>query len=180
MRTFKILKNKTLSSSMQERKASVPWPCWSYILSPSSYTFAGINLITYTFIPLRLGFMVGSICLALQSLVIVQVFHLLWCWFMACGWVLRVVVFHPSSCELTVVRFDAVVWARFGSVLMVKTVRWRGCLNMQSKTYDLELIFVKACSDLLAIHQWKCKEWQKGGFLVACTEMKSLCLGTMY
>jgi hypothetical protein len=26
---------------------------------------------------------------------------------------LRVLVFHPSRCELTVVRFDAVVWVRF-------------------------------------------------------------------
>jgi hypothetical protein len=34
----------------------------------------------------------------------------------------------------------------------------------QSKTYDLGLTFVKACSDLWAIHQRKCKEWQKRGF----------------
>jgi hypothetical protein len=34
----------------------------------------------------------------------------------------------------------------------------------QSKTNDLGLTFVKACSDLWAIHQWKCKEWQKRGF----------------
>jgi hypothetical protein len=27
--------------------------------------------------------------------------------------------------------------------------------------------FVMACSDLRVIHQRKCKEWQKGGFLVA-------------
>jgi hypothetical protein len=37
----------------------------------------------------------------------------------------------------------------------------------QSKTYKLELTFVKACSDLWATHQRKCKEWQKEGFLVA-------------
>jgi hypothetical protein len=36
----------------------------------------------------------------------------------------------------------------------------------QSKTYELGLTFVKACSDLCAIHQRKCKEWQKGGSLV--------------
>jgi hypothetical protein len=29
----------------------------------------------------------------------------------------------------------------------------------QSKTCDIELTFVKACSDLWAIHQRKCKEW---------------------
>jgi hypothetical protein len=36
----------------------------------------------------------------------------------------------------------------------------------QIKTYELGLTFVKACSDLWAIHQRKCKEWQKGGSLV--------------
>jgi hypothetical protein len=34
----------------------------------------------------------------------------------------------------------------------------------QSKTYDLGLTFIKACSDLWAIHQRMYKEWQKGGF----------------
>jgi hypothetical protein len=34
----------------------------------------------------------------------------------------------------------------------------------QIKTYDLELTFVKACSDLWVIHQRKCKEWQKRVF----------------
>jgi hypothetical protein len=37
---------------------------------------------------------------------------------LTCG-MLRALVFHPSWCEVTVVRFDAVVWARFG---MVETV----------------------------------------------------------
>jgi hypothetical protein len=37
---------------------------------------------------------------------------------LTCG-VLRVLVFHPSCCEVTVVRFDAVVCARFGMVEMV-------------------------------------------------------------
>jgi hypothetical protein len=36
----------------------------------------------------------------------------------------------------------------------------------QSKTYELGLTFVKACSDLWVIHQRKCKEWQKGGSLI--------------
>jgi hypothetical protein len=31
----------------------------------------------------------------------------------------------------------------------------------QSKTYDLGLTFVKACSDLSAIHQRKCKHGKK-------------------
>jgi hypothetical protein len=50
----------------------------------------------------------------------------------------------------------------------------------QSKTNDLGLTFVKACSDLWAIHQRKCKEWQKGGSLVAWSAMKSLLVGTGY
>jgi hypothetical protein len=35
-----------------------------------------------------------------------------------------------------------------------------------------------ACSDHCAIHQRKCKEWQKGGSLVALQMMKSLHVGT--
>jgi hypothetical protein len=31
----------------------------------------------------------------------------------------------------------------------------------QSKTYDPELTFIKACCDLWTILQSKCKEWQK-------------------
>jgi hypothetical protein len=50
----------------------------------------------------------------------------------------------------------------------------------QSKTNDLGLTFVKACSDLWDIHQRKCKEWQKGGSLVAWPAMKSLLVGTGY
>jgi hypothetical protein len=34
--------------------------------------------------------------------------------------VLRVLIFHPLWCEVTVVRIDAVVWARFGMVEMVR------------------------------------------------------------
>jgi hypothetical protein len=44
---------------------------------------------------------------------------------LTCG-VLRVLVFHLSWCEVTVVRFDAVVWARFGMVepFVVHQVMW--------------------------------------------------------
>jgi hypothetical protein len=35
-----------------------------------------------------------------------------------------------------------------------------------------------ACSDLWVIHQRKCKEWQKGGSLLARPVMKSLLMGT--
>jgi hypothetical protein len=46
---------------------------------------------------------------------VVQVFPSLWCWV----WLvllLRVLVFHPSWCELTLVRIDVVVWAWDGMV----------------------------------------------------------------
>jgi hypothetical protein len=52
---------------------------------------------------------------------VVQVFPSLWFWV----WLvllLRVLVFHPSWCEVIVVRFDAVVWAW---VIMVETVGFR-------------------------------------------------------
>jgi hypothetical protein len=44
---------------------------------------------------------------------------------LTCG-VLRVLVFHPSWCEVTVVRFDAVVWPRFGMVetVGIRQVMW--------------------------------------------------------
>jgi hypothetical protein len=51
---------------------------------------------------------------------------------------------------------------------------------MANKTNNLGLTFVKACSDLWAIHQRKCKEWQKGGSLVAWPTMKSLLMGIGY
>jgi hypothetical protein len=38
-----------------------PLPCWSYMVSPSSYTFACINLNTYTLYTYRIGFMVSRI-----------------------------------------------------------------------------------------------------------------------
>jgi hypothetical protein len=49
---------------------------------------------------------------------VVQVFPSLWCWV----WLvlaLRDLVFHPSWCEVTVVRIDAVIWAWVG---MVETI----------------------------------------------------------
>jgi hypothetical protein len=49
---------------------------------------------------------------------VVEVFPSLWCWV----WLVECWEcwsFHPSWCEVTMVRFDAVVWARLG---MVETV----------------------------------------------------------
>jgi hypothetical protein len=127
--TYKTLKNKTLSSSKRDSKASFTWPCSCYILSPSSYTFACINLITYTLNTLRIGFMivdllspvVFSYCTSLPSYMM-----------LIYGLRFRVesLVFHLLWCELTVVRFDDVVWVRLGMVETVKSVRWCGCWNL--------------------------------------------------
>jgi hypothetical protein len=54
----------------------------------------------------------------MQSWVLYKSFHPNYVKFGLC-WVLRVLVLHLSWCEVTVMRFDAVVWARFG---MVETV----------------------------------------------------------
>jgi hypothetical protein len=49
--------------------------------------------------------------------------------------ILRVLIFHPSKCELTVVRIDAVVLARFG---MVETVEIR---------QEMWLVMLKSAKD---------------------------------
>jgi hypothetical protein len=61
----------------------------------------------------------------MQSRVVYKSFHLYDVEFDLC-WILRVLVFHLSWCEVTVVRFDAVVWAKFGMVEMVgiRQVMW--------------------------------------------------------
>jgi hypothetical protein len=54
----------------------------------------------------------------MRSWVSYKSFHLYNVEFDLC-WVLRVLVFHLSWCEVTTVRFDVVIWARFG---MAETV----------------------------------------------------------
>jgi hypothetical protein len=49
---------------------------------------------------------------------VIQVFPSLWCWVWL-ALLLRILVFHPLWCEVTMVRIDAVVWAWLG---MVETV----------------------------------------------------------
>jgi hypothetical protein len=128
--TFKISNNKILSSNKRESEASVPWPCWPNMLSPSCYTFACINLITYIVYTCRTGFMVVELLSpAVFSLVIMQVFHLIWCWV----WLVSLresLVFHLSWCEVTMVRIDVVIWAKDGMVEMVITVMAYGCPNL--------------------------------------------------
>jgi hypothetical protein len=58
-------------------------------------------------------------------MIVVQVFPSLWCWV----WlvlVLRVLVFHLSWCEVTVVRINVVVWAWVGMVetVGIRQVMW--------------------------------------------------------
>jgi hypothetical protein len=57
-------------------------------------------------------------------------FHLIWCWvWLVSLW--ECLVSHLSGCEVTIVRIDAVVWARFGMVDTVwfHQVMWIGMLE---------------------------------------------------
>jgi hypothetical protein len=99
-------------------KASDPWPYLSYIISLSS-----IHIGLHALILLPKPHTLVMLSQTVTS--IVQVFPSLWCWV----WlvlVLRVLVFHLSWCEATVVRIDAVVWAWVGMVEMVgfRQVMW--------------------------------------------------------
>jgi hypothetical protein len=61
----------------------------------------------------------------MQSWVSYKSFHLYDIEFDLC-WVLRVLVFHLSWCEVTVVRFDVVIWARFRMMetVGIRQVMW--------------------------------------------------------
>jgi hypothetical protein len=108
----------TLSSSRWESKASDPWPHCSTMLSTSSihkrHALIGY-MCPHT---LGLGFYGWVVLLSHAVMSVMQVFPSLWYWV----WlvlVLRVLVFHLLRCEVTVVTFDALVWAWVG---MVETV----------------------------------------------------------
>jgi hypothetical protein len=93
--------------------------CWSY-LSFRPILFAAHLLVWPSY---------GDNRHAVMS--VTQVFPSLWCWI----WlmlVLRVLVFHPSWCEVTVVRFDAVIWARLEWWRRLDSVKWCGlsCSNL--------------------------------------------------
>jgi hypothetical protein len=69
------------------------------------------------YIPIGLGLWLVD----LLSPAVRVIFHLIWCWvWLVSLW--ECLVSYPSRCDLTVVRIDVVVWARFG---MVETVRIR-------------------------------------------------------
>jgi hypothetical protein len=61
----------------------------------------------------------------MQSWVSYKSFHLYDVEFDLC-WVLRVLVFHLSWCEVTIVRFDVVIWGRFGMMetIGIRQVMW--------------------------------------------------------
>jgi hypothetical protein len=94
-------------------KASDRWPYWSYI-------HTGLQALILLPKPHTLGIWVHTWLVMLSHAVmsVIQVFPSLWCWV----WIvllLRLLVFHPSWCELTVLRIDVVVWAWVGMVEMV-------------------------------------------------------------
>jgi hypothetical protein len=131
LRIFKSSMFKTLSSHLWETKASDPLTCWSYIVS-----FSGIHIVMHALIfvpmPHTLGMWVHTWLVMLSHAVmsVVQVFHHLWCWV----WLVSLweMVFHPSRCDLTVVRIDAMVWARLEWWRRLDFVRWCGlsCSNL--------------------------------------------------
>jgi hypothetical protein len=79
------------------------------------------SIPTYTF---RIGICIWVVMLSPAAMSVVQVFHIFDVEFSLC-WVWRVLVFHPSWCEMIMVRFDAVIWPRFG---IVETVGFRHVL----------------------------------------------------
>jgi hypothetical protein len=91
-----------------------------------SLSFSSIHTCMHALIllpkPHTLGILVHTwlVMLSHAVLSVVQVFHPLWCWV----WLVSLweMVSHPSRCELTVVRIDAVIWAMVGMVEMVNTV----------------------------------------------------------
>ncbi len=68
-----------------------------------------------------IGICVWVVLLSPAVMSVVQVFHLIWCWvWLVSLW--ECLVSHLLRCDLTMVRFDVVIWARFG---MVETVEFR-------------------------------------------------------
>jgi hypothetical protein len=96
-----------------------PWPYWSYMLSLFSIHTSMRDLILLPK-PHTLGIWVHTWLVKLSHAVmsIVQVIPSYWCWV----WLvllLRVLVFHPLWCEVTVLGVDVVIWAWVGLVEMV-------------------------------------------------------------
>jgi hypothetical protein len=97
---------------MTQSKANNHWPYWPYMLSLSSI-HTGMHALILLPKPHTLGIWVHTWLVMLRDAVmnLVQVFLSLWCWV----WLvllLRVLVFHPSWCEMTVVR--SLPWFKHG------------------------------------------------------------------
>jgi hypothetical protein len=115
-------KKKNFEQQQTGSKASDPWPYWSYVLSLSS---SHIELHALILLPkphtFRIWvFMLGLLCLAVQSWESYKSFHPLWCWvwlvslWECCG--LPSVEMRDDR-----VRIDDVVWETVGMVEMVNT-----------------------------------------------------------
>jgi hypothetical protein len=81
------------------------------------------------YIPIGMGLWLVDL-LSHAVMRVVQVFPSLWCWV----WLVSLweVISHPSRCDLTLVRIDAVVWARLGWWRRLDSIRWCGlsCSNL--------------------------------------------------
>jgi hypothetical protein len=94
------------------------------------YTLACMHLIGLpNLCTFRIWVYTWLVILSHAVLSVVQVLHLLWCQILACV-LLRVVVFHPSRCELIV--WGSMLWFEqgFGMVQRVMSIRECGCSNM--------------------------------------------------
>jgi hypothetical protein len=108
--------------SMQDSKASEPWPYWSYVLSLSS-SHIGMHALILLPKPhsFRIWVHTWLVMLIHWVLRVVQVFHPLWCWI----WLVSLWEHcHLPSVEMWVdrVRINIVVWAMVGMVEMVNTI----------------------------------------------------------
>jgi hypothetical protein len=104
-----------------------------------------------TYLTFRVGNCVWAILLSRAVLTVVQVFHLYDVEYGLCLCE-SVVVFHPSWCELTVVKIDVVVWAWDG---MVETVRicQMMCLVILKSAKD-RILGVDAPGQLVPPYVW--------------------------
>jgi hypothetical protein len=124
-RRFKMTRKKTLSNSKRKaRQVFLDHDEPICFLSLVTLLHASLKLNTY-FDTFRIG-IYGSVELLCPTFLrVIEVFHLYDVEFGLC-WVLRVLAFHLSWCEVTMVRFDVVVWAWVGMVEMVgiRQVTW--------------------------------------------------------
>jgi hypothetical protein len=115
----------------------------------------------------------------MQSWVSYKSFHLLWCWVIFVS--LWEMVSHPSRCDLTVVRINAVIWARMEWWRRLDSVRWCGlsCLSLlrtESEEYTTHDNMCHHVSDMerlaykFGMLQAVCHAWLSGDGSYLCDQ----------